>query len=1361
MKLLSWNCQGLGNPWTVQDLCHMVKEKKPDILFLMETKCRKEKLESIRVRMGFIGMFVVEPVGRSGGLVLFWKNVHEVEIQNYTRHHINAMIKANDSSRAWKLTCFYGHPVTAKRHESWALLQHLRQFQPQPWLCIGDFNEILTQDEKTGAILRREGQMDQFRNALGYCQLTDLGFIGSQYTWTNCRHDGNFVKERLDRAVANIEWRGIYREANVFILAARASDHKPVMLQFSQEKEEMLEFYKSFKFEAKWQLDEEFGGLVEETWNRGVDGTSGLQMVQHKLAACQRSFTRWSCRKYGNAEKTIKKKTKELEALQLHEGPENWGDISRIKSEIESIMEQEDVKWKQRAKQNWYKNGDRNTPFFHAWADHRRRVNYIGRIVDEGGRTWNKKKEIPKVFIDFYQQLFTSEGTQGVDDCLSSLEPRVTSGMNEELLRNFTMEDIDTALSQMHPLKSPGPDGFSACFYQRSWATIRLDVGKAVLDFLNFGVFDPSLNSTHIVLIPKIKNPTRITDYRPISLCNVLYKLMSKVLANRMKGMLNSIISPNQSAFLPGRLITDNVIVAFEALHSMNNRFKGRKGFMALKLDMSKAYDRVEWDFLELLMRKIGFAERWVDLIMTCVRTVSYSILINGRPYGHIRPTRGIRQGDPLSPYLFILCAEGLSTLLHKAERDGTVTGLPIAKGGTKINHLFFADDSLLFCRANFMEWGNIQGILDTYEKASGQKLNREKTSIFFSKNTKAEFREYIASISGVRITNQFEKYLGLPAVVGQSRMRAFGGLKGRIWERMQGWQENFLSQAGKEVLLKAVVQAIPTYTMSVFQLPKTLCKEINSVMSKFWWGHKNDDNKVAWMSWSKIGWSKERGGLGFRDLEWFNLALLAKQGWRIIKNPDSLSSKILKEKYFPHTSFLDAHLGRQPSFIWRSFWNARCLLEAGLVWRVGDGKNIGIWTDRWVPAAPGGFLQSPVQVLDRDAKVSELLDTTTNWWNMSLIRDIFSVEEADLIGRQAVSPRSGMDRLVWSHTKNGEFTVRSAYHLAKDKFEVDRGSCSNRDNNRTLWKAIWNIDVPRAAKIFLWKACSGILPTKENLYSKKITPDPLCPICQLEVETTAHALWSCPSAQDVWSECPNRIQKSSCEAKEFLCIMQWLLNKCTEEEIQLVILVARQIWHRRNSLIFGGSFSSPSVLLRVAKDQYDVFSMVAKQNGRQSTSPIVKTVIPWQKPPGDTIKINWDAAVDGRRRRIGMGAIVRDSEGLIVAMMCDTMDCIQDPATAEALAARRAIELGLSLGIRRIVLEGDSLQVVHALQMSNGGGFSYGPIIEDAQQLSRRFLEYTVRYVQREANGEAHRLAKLALSREGYMVWRENFPLS
>jgi hypothetical protein len=421
------------------------------------------------------------------------------------------------------------------------------------------------------------------------------------------------------------------------------------------------------------------------------------------------------------------------------------------------------------------------------------------------------------------------------------LPSRVTAGMNENLLKVFTRDEVSCALNQMAPLKAPGPDGFSADFFQEHWAIIGDEVCAAVLGFLNNGYMDADINSTFIALIPKKKQPTSVTEFRPISLCNVIYKIISKILANRLKGILSQIISSNQSAFIPGRLISDNVLAAYETLHSMHTRLWGKVGFMALKLDMSKAYDRVEWNFLEAVMHKMGFASKWIEIIMTCIRTVTYSVLVNGQPVGRITPTRGIRQGDPLSPYLFILCAEALSALLHHAERSGYLSGVPTSKHGPRLNHLFFADDSLLFCKATSTDWHRLSLILDRYEKASGQKLNKDKTAIFFSRNTGQEARDIILQLSGIPATQRFDTYLGLPALVGKSRSREFQYIKDRVWKRLNDWKTKFLSQAGKEVLIKAVVQAIPTYSMSIFSLPKELCQDLNSMMQKFWWGHKEN----------------------------------------------------------------------------------------------------------------------------------------------------------------------------------------------------------------------------------------------------------------------------------------------------------------------------------------------------------------------------------------------------------------------------------------------------------------------------------------------------------------------------------------
>ena len=227
-----------------------------------------------------------------------------------------------------------------------------------------------------------------------------------------------------------------------------------------------------------------------------------------------------------------------------------------------------------------------------------------------------------------------------------------------------------------------------------------------------------------------------MTDFRSISLCNVVYKIASKAIANRLKKILPIIIIDTQSAFVNGRLITDNVIVAFEAMHHISQKKGGRMEEMALKLDMSKAYDRVEWECLDKIMENLGFDGKWRRLIMKCVTTVNYAIRINGSPRGHIIPTRGIRQGDSLSSYLFLLCAKGLSALIKKPVADGHVEGIAICRGGPELSHLFFANDSLIFCNASLSECNSLQCILHIYEQASGQQLNRAKTSLFFSKNT-------------------------------------------------------------------------------------------------------------------------------------------------------------------------------------------------------------------------------------------------------------------------------------------------------------------------------------------------------------------------------------------------------------------------------------------------------------------------------------------------------------------------------------------------------------------------------------------------------------------------------------------------
>ncbi|KAL0449472.1 UNVERIFIED_CONTAM: putative mitochondrial protein [Sesamum latifolium] len=494
----------------------------------------------------------------------------------------------------------------------------------------------------------------------------------------------------------------------------------------------------------------------------------------------------------------------------------------------------------------------------------------------------------------------------------------------------------------MAPFKSPGPNGMSPIFYQFYWNFIKSDIISFVLNFLNNRVLDPTINKTQIVLIPKCKNPDRLSQFRPISLCNVIYKVASKTIANRLKPLLDNIISQNQSAFVPGRLISDNILIAFEINHFLRTRYGGNKHHAAIKLDISKAYDKVKWCFLEKMLARLGFDHRFINLIMNCVTSVSYSFLLNGNEFGSLSPSRGLRQGDPLSPYLFLLCTQAFSSLIQNAEQEGHIKGVSICRRAPSISHLLFADDTQIYCEATHLSITSIKNILEIYAKASGQMINYSKSSMILSKNSPDNLKDDLPAILRLQRTDQQERYLGLPSVVGRSKKGVFSYIRDRVWQRIKGWSENNLSQAGKAIMIQSVLQAIPTFAMSVFKLPDSLIVEIQGMSSIFFW-HNKEQHKIHWIKWSRLCSRKNDGGLGFRSLKAFNKAMLAKQLWRLITKLQCLLSQVLKAKYYPSTSSLEAKVGYRPSLTWRSIINSKDIITAGSRWAIGSGTSIKI----------------------------------------------------------------------------------------------------------------------------------------------------------------------------------------------------------------------------------------------------------------------------------------------------------------------------------------------------------------------------------------------------------------------------------
>jgi hypothetical protein len=565
----------------------------------------------------------------------------------------------------------------------------------------------------------------------------------------------------------------LFQQCQLHNIVADRSDHSPILLKLQDGSRKRNT--RDFKFENAWLLEEDLEAVVKEGWEK-----EPFSELITKLKSCSHDMNEWGRKLRSRYRTEIEECRTELERLRCSTGISQHDRYEEVRDRMSNLLAQEEAFWRQRAKVYWLKDGDTNSRFFHAMASSRRRHNDVTKLQNNEGVVVQAQHKICEVAKEYFESLFASERRE-THHMFNHIIPSITDEDNHALTAPFQIHEFKKALFSMHYDKAPGPDGLNPAFYKRFWGLCGVEIFHAGVAWLESGRFPTQVSSTNIVLVPKKDNPESMRDLRPISLCNVLYKIISKVLANRLKPFLTKCISQEQSAFVENRSIMDNVMVAYEIIHHMKCKKKGKIGEVALKIDISKAYDRVDWNYVKCVMRRMGFHDRWVNWMSMCMENVHYQVLVNGERVGPIDPKRGLRQGDPLSPYLFIMCTEGLSALLRRSEARGELHGIKVCRGAPILSHLLFADDCFLFCRADVRESTKLKEILKEYEEGSGQAINFQKSEIFFSSNTNEETRRSIKSIFHVSESLGTGKYLGLPSLIGRNKKAIFGYLRDQI----------------------------------------------------------------------------------------------------------------------------------------------------------------------------------------------------------------------------------------------------------------------------------------------------------------------------------------------------------------------------------------------------------------------------------------------------------------------------------------------------------------------------------------------------------------------------------------------------
>ncbi|KAJ4755660.1 RNA-directed DNA polymerase (reverse transcriptase)-related family protein [Rhynchospora pubera] len=754
-----------------------------------------------------------------------------------------------------------------------------------------------------------------------------------------------------------------------------------------------------------------------------------------------------------------------------------------------------------------------------------------------------------------------------------------------QLAKQFTPQEVHQAVLKLAINKASGPDGIPNEFAREKWEVLHKDLMDIFDDPFNLKLNLTELNKAHIILLPKTQSATSLTSYRPISIINYIPKLIAKVLASRLGQHINEMISHSQTGFIKGRLIHENFLGARELMAHLK---ECREPALMIKLDFYKAFDTVNWPFLLNVLKIFGVPDKFISWIELLLSTATSAILLNNHTGPYFKHQQGLRQGDPISPFLFIMVTDVLSRMCQAA-----AASIPFNISNrvcSPFHVLQYADDTLVFSTVKGQAVHSLKCLLTVFSLCSGLNLNLSKSS-FVPFNLSPSQIALASSILQCEVAQLPLSYLGLPLTATRPTKEIYQQLIEKLENKLAGWKSKLLSRAGRLTLVSSVLTSVPIFFMSAFMLPSWVLKAIDKLRRTFLWGRSTGTrNGIHLLSWDRVCLPKQLGGMGVLNLKLLNISLLLKWLWRLFEMPNSpwacLTRSLLASRM--HTTPL-AWTSRG-SFFWKDLLKLRHIFSISTKFNLGDGRDTLFWFSDWGNGHLNFFdgVSFPSRPYLTVSKVCQHLFSSLHApWNRDVHNAVLSLNPPAF--------SNSRDTYFWKWETSGRFTVKSAYTML-----VSAGKVGFQGN------LIWKIKLPPSIQIFVFLLFQDKLLTQEALLKRNIWVQPGCSLCNsTSLETATHIFYLCPYTQELWSKIKGYFSsvdyQGHTDIKHLIChaLHSIFLNKKDPTAI-VSITVLWAIWLERNNHIFRGQENRNQVHYRFIEEEIIEFSLSAKSTTKR-----------------------------------------------------------------------------------------------------------------------------------------------------------------